>query len=126
MSATTNCPDCNHEILSRLGTICPNCGYTIGYFNGNEKRKKYGKFFALTVFTPFISFSSVVFTSINIYTIFFGIVLFLFLAAKSCPILFKDIFLTGFEKAFFWLIWLLANGIISLISYNLLTKLIHS
>ena len=26
MSTTMNCPECNHEILTRMGTICPNCG----------------------------------------------------------------------------------------------------
>ena len=39
MSTTMNCPVCNHEILSRLGTICPNFGHTVGYFNGDEKKK---------------------------------------------------------------------------------------
>ena len=56
MSSLITCPDCNHEILSRLGTVCPKCGHTVGYFDGDKKRKTYGKFFALTIFVPFISF----------------------------------------------------------------------
>ena len=43
MSLLMNCPDCKTEIYSRMGTICPNCGFTVGYFNGTTKRKKYGK-----------------------------------------------------------------------------------
>ena len=52
MSSLITCPDCNHEILSRLGTVCPKCGHTVGYFDGDKKRKTYGKFFALTIFVP--------------------------------------------------------------------------
>ena len=44
MSTFINCPECNHEILSRLGTVCPNVVIFIGYFNGDKKRKVYGKF----------------------------------------------------------------------------------
>ena len=80
MSSLINCPDCNHEILSRLGTICPNCGHTIGYFNGDKKRKVYGKFFALTVFVPFISFITVLFASQNKYSMIAGVVIYFYLA----------------------------------------------
>ena len=55
MSELINCPSCNNKILSRMGTICPNCKYTVGYFNG-EKEERVWKTFALTIFAPFFSF----------------------------------------------------------------------
>ena len=122
MSSLINCPDCNQEILSRLGTVCPNCGHTIGYFNGDRKRKVYGKFFALTVFIPFISFITILFASQNKYSMIVGIMLYFYLAIKSCPLLFKDIFFTKFEKVFFWLIWILANSLLFTMIFNILSK----
>ena len=122
MSALINCPECNHQILSRLGTVCPNCGYTIGYFNGEEKRKVYGKFFALTVCVPFLSLITILFASQNKYTMIIGTFIYLFLAVKSCPLLFKDIFFTKFEKFFFWLIWILANSLMFSITINIFKK----
>ena len=122
MSTLMNCPDCNHEILSRLGTICPECGHTIGYFNGDRKRKVYGKFFALTVFAPFISLITILFASQNKYTMIVGTLIYLFLAVKSCPLLFKEIFFTNFEKVFFWLIWIIANSIMFSLIFNITQK----
>ena len=122
MSTLINCPECNHEILSRLGTVCPNCGYTIGYFNGDRKRKVYGKFFALTVFAPFISLITILFASQNKYTMIVGTLIYLFLAVKSCPLLFKEIFFTNFEKVFFWLIWIIANSIMFSLIFNITQK----
>ena len=122
MSTLINCPECNHEILSRLGTVCPNCGYTIGYFNGDRKRKVYGKFFALTVFAPFISLITILFASQNKYTMIVGTLIYLFLAVKSCPLLFKEIFFTSFEKVFFWLIWIIANSIMFSLIFNITQK----
>ena len=122
MSSLTNCPECNHEILSRLGTVCPNCGHTIGYFNGDRKRKVYGKFFALTVFAPFISLITILFASQNKYTMIVGTLIYLFLAVKSCPLLFKEIFFTSFEKVFFWLIWIIANSIMFSLIFNITQK----
>ena len=122
MSSLTNCPECNHEILSRLGTVCPNCGHTIGYFNGDRKRKAYGKFFALTVFAPFISLITILFASQNKYTMIVGTLIYLFLAVKSCPLLFKEIFFTNFEKVFFWLIWIIANSIMFSLIFNITQK----
>ena len=122
MSSLINCPECNHEILSRLGTVCPQCGHTIGYFNGDRKRKLYGKFFALTVFAPFISLITILFASQNKYTMIVGTLIYLFLAVKSCPLLFKEIFFTSFEKVFFWLIWIIANSIIFSLIFNITQK----
>ena len=122
MSSLINCPDCNHEILSRLGTVCPKCGHTIGYFNGDRKRKVYGKFFALTVFAPFISLITILFASQNKYTMIVGTLIYLFLAVKSCPLLFKEIFFTSFEKVFFWLIWIIANSIMFSLIFNITQK----
>lgn len=122
MSSLINCPECNHEILSRLGTVCPNCGHTIGYFNGDRKRKAYGKFFALTVFAPFISLITILFASQNKYTMIVGILIYLFLAVKSCPLLFKEIFFTNFEKIFFWLIWIVSNTIMFSLIFNIMQK----
>ena len=122
MSSLTNCPECNHEILSRLGTVCPECGHTIGYFNGDRKRKVYGKFFALTVFAPFISLITILFASQNKYTMIVGTLIYLFLSVKSCPLLFKEIFFTNFEKVFFWLIWIIANSIMFSLIFNITQK----
>ena len=122
MSSLINCPECNHEILSRLGTVCPQCGHTIGYFNGDRKRKVYGKFFALTVFAPFISLITILFASQNKYTMIVGTLIYLFLAVKSCPLLFKEIFFTSFEKVFFWLIWIIANSIMFSLIFNITQK----
>ena len=122
MSEITNCPECNHEILSRLGTVCPSCGYTVGYFNGDSKRKVYGKFFALTVFVPFISLITILFASQNKYTMIIGTIVYIFLAVKSCPLLFKEIFFTNFEKVFFWLIWIIANSIMFSLIFNITQK----
>ncbi len=122
MPSLINCPECNHEILSRLGTVCPNCGHTIGYFNGDRKRKAYGKFFALTVFAPFISLITILFASQNKYTMIVGILIYLFLAVKSCPLLFKEIFFTNFEKIFFWLIWIVSNSIMFSLIFNIMQK----
>ena len=122
MSSLTNCPECNHEILSRLGTVCPECGHTIGYFNGDRKRKVYGKFFALTVFAPFISLITILFASQNKYTMIVGTLIYLFLAVKSCPLLFKEIFFTSFVKVFFWLIWIIANSIMFSLIFNITQK----
>ena len=122
MSSLTNCPECNHEILSRLGTVCPSCGYTVGYFNGDSKRKVYGKFFALTVFAPFLSLITILFASQNKYTMIVGTLIYLFLAVKSCPLLFKEIFFTNFEKVFFWLIWIIANSIMFSLIFNITQK----
>ena len=122
MSTLINCPECNHEILSRLGTVCPTCGYTVGYFNGDKKRKVYGKFFALTVFIPFISFITIIFASQNKYTMVVAIAIFFYLAIKSCPLLFKEIFFTKFEKGFFWIVWVLSNSLIFTMIFNILRK----
>ncbi|MCG3702635.1 hypothetical protein [Aliarcobacter butzleri] len=122
MSSLMNCPECNHKILSRLGTICPNCGYTVGYFNGTSKRKEYGKFFALTVFIPFISFITILFAQLNKYTMIVGIAVFFYLAIKSSPFLFKSIFFTKFEKIFFWIVWTLLNSLILITIINILRK----
>ncbi len=122
MSSLINCPECNHEILSRLGTVCPQCGHTVGYFDGDKKRKIYGKFFALTVFVPFIWFITILFASQNKYTVYVGIAIFFYLAIKSCPLLFKDIFFTKFEKGFFWGVWILANSILFSMIFNVLSK----
>jgi len=122
MSTLMNCPDCNHEILTRLGTVCPNCGYTVGYFNGDKKRKVYGKFFALTVFVPFISLITILFASLNKYTMIVAVGIFFYLAIKSCPLLFKEIFFTNFEKIFFWVVWILANSLLFSMILNILVK----
>ena len=122
MSTLMNCPDCNHEILTRLGTVCPNCGYTVGYFNGDKKRKVYGKFFALTVFVPFISLITILFASLNKYTMIAAVGIFFYLAIKSCPLLFKEIFFTNFEMIFFWVVWILANSLLFTMIFNILRK----
>lgn len=120
------CPECTYEILSRIGTVCPKCGHTVSYFEGDRKRKLYGKFFALTVFIPFISFITILFASMNQYSMIVGVLLYLYLAYKSCPLLFKEIFFTKFEKIFFWLIWILANSLIVSMIYNILSKYIQN
>ena len=118
-----NCPECEHEILERIGTVCPNCGHTVSYFEGNENRKKYGKFFALSIFIPFVSFVILVIASINKIAIIFGTITYIYLAYKSCPFLFKDLFQTKYEKILFWGVWLVSNTLLVAIVYNIYNKL---
>ena len=118
-----NCPDCNNEILERIGTICPHCGHTVSYFEGNEKKKKYGKFFAITVFFPFISFISIIFTSWNKTALAIASILYLIIAIYSCPYRFKNLFFTNYEKIFFWGIWILVNSLLITMIYNSFSKL---
>jgi len=120
--ALTKCPDCNHEILERIGTICPNCGHTVGYFEGNDKRKRYGKFFAISVFIPFISFITIIFASIDKTALMIATVFYLALAFISCPIRFNELFFTKYEKMFFWGIWLLTNSLMITMVINLFSK----
>lgn len=122
MASLINCPDCNNQILSRMGTICPNCGYTVGYFNHDSRRKDYGKLFALTIFAPFISFCTIIFTQINLYIFFIATVFAIYLAYKSCPQRFKKVFATKFEKFLFWSIWVVANSFLFVIVVNILSK----
>jgi len=117
------CPECNHEILDRIGTICPSCGHQIGYFNGDDKRKRYGKFFAISIFVPFISLITVLFASISKPALIGGSLFYLVLAYFSCPIRFKELFFTKYEKMFFWGIWLLANSLMVTLIINLFSKL---
>ncbi len=119
---TINCPECNSEILSRMGTICPNCGYTVGYFNGDKKRKAYGKFFAKTVFLPFVSFVLLILTSSNFYFFLASVLVYGYLAFKSCPIFAKDLFATVFERRLFWGIWMAVNALMISIIYNVFSK----
>ncbi len=118
-----SCPECESEILERLGTVCPKCGYTVGYFNETNKRPKYAKFFALSVFLPFISFLTIILTSINTISFIFGIVIFAVFAYKSCPYFYRNLFITNFEKVFFWLVWILVNSLLITMIYNVLNKL---
>ncbi|QKJ23969.1 hypothetical protein [Poseidonibacter lekithochrous] len=119
-----NCPECNHEILDRIGTICPSCGHNVTYFEGDKKRKLYGKFFAMSIFFPFISFITIVFTSGNLIALSIASILYLFLATVSCPLRFKDLFFTGYEKLVFWVIWGVANSFLIAITYNSFSKLL--
>ena len=117
--ALINCSQCEHEILDKLGTICPNCGYTIGYFNGDKKRKRYGKFFAISIFLPFISFLTIIFASLNKYALIVATIIYLTIAYFSIPLRFKELFATKYEKIFFWGIWIMLNSLlISLIVNN--------
>lgn len=116
------CPECNHKILSKLGTVCPKCGFTLGFFNGEEKRKRYGKFFALSVAIPFINLIIILATSLNKFTLIFGFFIYISLAYISFPYRFKDIFNKTFEKIFFYTIWFIANSILTLALINLLLK----
>ncbi|MFV7790899.1 hypothetical protein ACNSOP_01120 [Aliarcobacter lanthieri] len=122
MSDFIDCPDCNNKILSRLGTICPSCGFTVGYFNGDKRRKSYGRLFAFNVFTPFLVFFTIIFSQINIYSFILAILFAIFMAFKSCPIYFKDIFTSNFEKALFWGIWIVFNSLLIVLIANISYK----
>jgi len=119
MSSFINCPECEAKILSRVGTICPNCGFTVGFFSENTKKRIYGKFFALTIFAPFISFIFIIFAQINFYSFIASILFTIYLAIKSCPIRFKDIFTTNFERVFFWSIWIILNSFLVVLIINI-------
>ncbi len=117
-----SCPECENQILERMGTICPKCGYTVGYFNESKKRPKYAKFFALSVFLPFLSFLIIIFASINEIAFSFAVIFFLYIAYKSCPYLYKELFITKFEKMFFWGVWILVNSLLITMIYNIVNK----
>ena len=117
------CPECQTEINERLGTVCPKCGYTVGYFNETNKRPKYAKFFALSVFLPFVSFLTIIITSMSKLSFVFGVIVFALFAYKSCPYFYKNLFITKFEKMFFWLVWILVNSLLISMIYNVVHKL---
>ena len=117
------CPECQTEINERLGTVCPKCGYTVGYFNETNKRPKYAKFFALSVFLPFISFLTIIITSMSKLSFIFGVIVFVLFAYKSCPYFYRNLFITKFEKIFFWLVWILVNSLLISMIYNVVHKL---
>ena len=117
------CPECQTEINERLGTVCPKCGYTVGYFNETNKRPKYAKFFALSVFLPFVSFLTIIITSMSKLSFVFGVIVFVLFAYKSCPYFYKNLFITKFEKIFFWLVWILVNSLLISMIYNVVHKL---
>ncbi|AXH10388.1 putative membrane protein [Malaciobacter halophilus] len=116
------CPDCDYEILSRIGTICPNCGHTVSYFEGNKNRKKYGKFFALSLIIPFFSFTMILLTAPFKSALTIATIVYVILAYISSPLRFKEIFFTTFEKIFFWSIWLMSNALLVTMLYNLFNK----
>lgn len=118
-----NCPECESEIYDRIGTVCPKCGHTVSYFEGDEKKKKYGKFFAISIFVPFISFILIIFTSWSKIGLAFSSIFYIVLAVYSCPIRFKDLFFTRYEKLFFWGIWLIANSLMVTLIVNSFYKL---
>jgi hypothetical protein len=51
-----------------------------------------------------------------------AVAMFFYLAIKSCPLLFKEIFFTKFEKGFFWIVWVLSNSLIFTMIFNILRK----
>ena len=116
------CPDCKHEIHDRIGTVCPNCGHTVTYFEGDVKKKAYGKFFASSIFLPFISFITIIFASLNKITLALAVIPFLAIAYYTCPIKYKQLFASTYEKIFFWVIWLTVNTMLVLMIYNSFTK----
>jgi hypothetical protein len=116
------CPECDHEILARIGTICPSCGHTISYFEGDKNRKRYGKFFALSLIIPFFSFAMILLTSPFKSALTVATVVYVILAYMSSPLRYKEIFFTTFEKIFFWSIWLLSNALLVTMLYNLFNK----
>ncbi|PHO09492.1 MULTISPECIES: hypothetical protein [Malaciobacter] len=116
------CPECDYEILARIGTICPNCGHTVSYFEGDKNRKRYGKFFALSLIIPFFSFAMILLTSPFKSALTVATVVYVILAYMSSPLRYKEIFFTTFEKIFFWSIWLLSNALLVTMLYNLFNK----
>lgn len=116
------CPVCEHEIHDRIGTVCPSCGHTVTYFEGDKRKKRYGKFFAISIFLPFISFVTIIFASLNQITLSLATILYLVIANYSCPIKYNDLFSTKYEKFFFWGIWIVINTMLVLMIYNNFTK----
>lgn len=118
-----NCPECKHQIIDKIGTICPNCGHTVGYFEDNKKRKRYGRFFALNIFLPFISFISIVFLSFSKISLTIATIIFALIAFYSCPLRYKKLMQTKFEKFFFSSIWLIINSLFLTMILNIFYKL---
>ena len=119
-----NCPQCNnHKINQRIGTICPSCGYTVRYFENSNNRKQYGRFFALSILIPFFSFTMILLASMNSITFYISIAVALFLSYYSCPIRYKSMFHTRYEKILFGFIWGASNTLILFMIYNLINKI---
>ncbi|AXX93047.1 hypothetical protein CPU12_07500 [Malaciobacter molluscorum LMG 25693] len=119
------CPECEHEILSRIGTICPKCGHMVGYFEGDKTRKKYGKFFAISLIIPFFSFVLIILASYTKTLLISASIIYVILAFISSPIRYRDIFFTNFEKIFFWGIWITANALLITMIYNLMSNYVR-
>ncbi|MGM0520268.1 MAG: hypothetical protein ACQERD_11580 [Campylobacterota bacterium] len=119
-----DCPQCNnHKINQRIGTICPSCGYTVRYFENSKNRKQYGRFFALSILIPFFSFTMILLASMNSITFYISVVIAIYLAYYSCPIRYKEMFHTTYEKTLFGFIWGVSNSLILFMIYNLATKI---
>ncbi|HJE02434.1 hypothetical protein AAX26_01996 [Aliarcobacter thereius] len=116
------CPQCEHLILNRMGTICPKCGYTKGYFNGEKRRKAYAKLFALNVFAPFISIFTIIFAQISIYSFIIGVILSIYISYKSFPLRFSNVFSNNFEKFFFLSLWSFVNIFLIVLIINIISK----
>ncbi len=57
-----NCPECEKEISDKVGTICPNCGYSIPILEETQKKESRNRIIAFVV-VIFIMFNLIAIAS---------------------------------------------------------------
>lgn len=124
MQEKTSCPQCDHEILARVGTNCPNCGHTISFYEGNEKKKEFSKYFAMSIILPFLSFVAIIMTSESLIPSIIASFITLYFAYVVCPLKKIELFSTTYEKIFFWVIWGMFTGLLVTLEFNIYGNLL--
>ncbi|CAI8192875.1 MAG: Uncharacterised protein [Arcobacter lacus] len=124
MQETISCPQCSNEILSRIGTNCPNCGHTISFYEGNKKKKEFSKYFALSIILPFLAFVGIIVTSNNLVPSIIASLVFVGVAYLLIPLRKKDLALTTYEKIFFWGLWGMFTALLVTLEFNIYGNLL--
>ncbi len=124
MQETTSCPQCNTEILSRIGTNCPKCGHTISFYEGNSKKRDFSKYFAMSIILPFLAFVGIIMTSKSLVPSIIASLVFIYFAYLLCPLRKEKLFSTTYEKLFFWGIWSMFTGLLITLEYNIYGNLL--
>ena len=125
MQEKTDCPVCGTQILSRVGTNCPNCGHTISFYEGNEKKKEFSKYFAMSIILPFLSFVAIIMTSESLIPSVIASIIAIYFAYVVCPLRKIELFSTVYEKVFFWVIWGMFTSLLVTLEYNIYGNLLN-
>lgn len=125
MQEKTDCPVCGTQILARVGTNCPNCGHTISFYEGNEKKKEFSKYFAMSIILPFLSFVAIIMTSESLIPSIIASFVAIYFAYVVCPLRKIELFSTVYEKVFFWVIWGMFTSLLVTLEYNIYGNLLN-